>query len=80
MSFPNGHGADLAPESGPDDHHDVHEHEEQERGKCEEVDGACGLEAAEAVSAGDMARPVTTISGAATNTTIRYESFCSTPY
>ena len=76
MSFPEGHGPDLAPESGLDDHHDMHEQKQHEHGGGEEVDGAGGLEAAEqaqqernaAVIAGDIARPVTTISGAATKT------------
>ena len=86
ISFPNGHGTHLTPESGLDDHHDVHDHEQQQRDEREEMDRPRGLVSAEqraagpgtaAVTAGDIARPVNTINGAATKTTREYAHFCS---
>src|SRR6266487_5464696 len=46
-SAPHGHGPDLMSESGLDDHHDMDEHEQQERNEGEEMDRAGGLIAAE---------------------------------
>src|SRR6188768_42110 len=47
MSSPQRHGPDLTPESGPDHHDDVNDHEQHQHRRGEEVDRTRGLVAAE---------------------------------
>ena len=72
------HGSHAVPESGTTNHHDVDQQEQYEKHGDEEMNGACGLLAAEHrhegrkrghAMAGDIARPVQIIKGNRTKIT-----------